>query len=760
MLAFVRLSREHERTLQFLRAQFAVLPFDERAAIGRTEQTTGIDPRRGPYDHQPDETAASVINRQPHEGKFAMRGSSNSVFLAVASALALLVATSSCGSEGKGSAAYSSAGAGGSISDLAAGAAGVTAGQNAGATAVKYDPDAPGTKPGAYKVGHVSYMLEDSAVYGRRVAVNVWYPADAATLTTDPARYSLTDPFSSYGTPNSLSTDWEALGYDAVYEEPTPAASGPFPLVMVAPGFNSDNWQYLYIGTRLASHGFVVAVTEHDHSGQSPANPADSAAVSAYNWTRDISFAITALLRKHDNAGEKLHGIIDSSKIALSGHSFGGYATYALAGGDDVVCDTLWFAHYGGEALPYPESTCAPVAPDPRVGAIATLDGASQFLRYHELHRISVPSLIIGETVEHTASYNGSLPSDLDIGRWIARPHAAINRTDSYRVDVTTANHTSFSNFCDGLRIILGSGATWAKSLFDTYCVAVDTYDPANDEATHQIVTTYMLAFLNTVFGREDDSGMLTAGYATQKQPSVEFFASETCGAALPDATSYTYVTHAGQCQTAEQDPATYFVTASTSPIPGFHIQAQGYVVSGAWGGYAYTSVSPAETPTTTISPADFTSMTSGATELCVQGTVGAVLDSASIGVNVNQTEAAPDGGTSSVQTKAIGGDGITVQYSNPGGSVLLVQIQTPNGTADATGRWCANLSGLGGTETIPWAGFWGGVADGTKDCRVAGGGGINPPVGTEISAVSLYVPGSTAAVPYNFCLQGIGQAP
>ncbi len=38
---------------------------------------------------------------------------------------------------------------------------------------------------------------------------------------------------------------------------------------------SADNWQYLYIGTRLASHGFVVAVTDHENEGQWSWSPKD-----------------------------------------------------------------------------------------------------------------------------------------------------------------------------------------------------------------------------------------------------------------------------------------------------------------------------------------------------------------------------------------------------------------------------------------------------------------------------------------------------
>jgi hypothetical protein len=106
----------------------------------------------------------------------------------------------------------------------------------------------------------------------------------------------------------------------------------------------------------------------------------------------------------------------------------------------------------------------------------------------------------------------------------------------------------------------------------------------------------------------------------------------------------------------------------------------------------------------------------------------------------------------------AIGGSGITVQYLNPGGTAVRLQITTPTGGTDPTGRWCAKLTGAGGIETVPWTAFWGGVADAAQGCWNSGG--VNPPAGTQISGVSLLVPGATTPVDYSFCLQGLAQAP
>jgi hypothetical protein len=85
------------------------------------------------------------------------------------------------------------------------------------------------------------------------------------------------------------------------------------------------------------------------------------------------------------------------------------------------------------------------------------------------------------------------------------------------------------------------------------------------------------------------------------------------------------------------------------------------------------------------------------------------------------------------------------------------VQIQTPDGDTDPTGRWCAYLSGSGGTETLTWNQFWGGTPVTTDGCWNAAGN--HPPPGTMIELVALLVPGGNyTPVPFNFCLQGIAQ--
>ena len=660
-----------------------------------------------------------------------MRGASNSV-CRIAAVVVSLVVSLGCDPGGGESAFQPDAGTGGTGGATGTGAAAGSAGV-AGSGASPSDFSGPGP----YAIGHTRYLVPETALRDRILPLNVWYPVDPSTITqaTPHTVYAINICVSQQG--NSTSEAWEAYGYDAAYKDATPSGAGPFPLVVVSAGLGCGHLLYLYLATFLARNGYVVAVPEHCTDYLT-----ENTTMIMLHRTEDVSSAISDLLARSADDADPLHGVINPDQIALGGHSLGGYVAYALTGGDDEVCDALNLLHQGFPG-PIPSSTCVAVAKESNIRAMFSMDGVSPALRYHELANIEVPSLILGQ------------PSDR-ADQWMARPHAAINRSDSYRVDVTTADHLSFSNACDFEAVVWG--ATDA-------CPAYDDFDPATLPTTHRIVNTYLLAFLNTVFGLEDDSAMLTTEYAVQHEPDVEFFESETCDAPAT-ADEYTYVPHAGECDVALRDPPEEFLIHldASTPLPGFQIQSGGYVVAGAWNGYASpvpVASSAADAAATTITPIDYSGVATDATELCAQGEVGAASDaggSAAITWNVNQSQSGADADPPAVQTVAIEGNGITVQYSNPGGTELRVQIATPTGATDPAGRWCAHLSGLGGTETIAWGAFLGGVDDATQGCWNFGGN--SPPAGTEISTLSLVAPGDVEPVSYDFCLRGIAQDP
>ena len=433
--------------------------------------------------------------------------------------------------------------------------------------------DDPG-QLGHYAIGHTSYFSTDKDNGNRPTYVGVWYPVDARSInySTPPAQYPL-DPYTgTTNLPITLSTDWEPLGYDRAYEGPTPSKDGAFPLLVFSPGKTEQTWQYVYIGTRLASHGYVVAVTEHWGDCQWSWSACDDFLTNMVNRPRDMSFAITQLLAKSRKRGELLSGSIDPKQIAASGHSIGVYASYALAGGDNLVCDTLWPVLLGVDSLPYPTDTCVGTPPDHRISAIVALDGlSSQALHYKELSRISVPSLIMGET------FDQMLASWPDMGDWNARPHAAIDRRDSYRVDINGSNHGSFDNTCDGFRVWFNIGLISADDLtgIETSWPCASTgFNPVtiSPAEMHEVVTKYMVAFLDIYLSGEDpdwwlDRRILSEEYALDHKPQVQFFESEHCQAAIPDKSYFRYRPYqvSSECDVAQKDPTGWFASAAAS---------------------------------------------------------------------------------------------------------------------------------------------------------------------------------------------------
>ncbi len=414
---------------------------------------------------------------------------------------------------------------------------------------------------GPYAIGHTSYMLTNVEAGNRPVFLSLWYPADpnAISQSNAPAEY-LTDPYT--GTTNMPAThsgDWEAIGYDPAFENVKPSKDGPFPLLVVSPGRTGDYWQLTFLGTRIASHGYVVGALEHWTDCQWSWGPCEGVIANAVYRPRDISFAITQLENMSQQRGGPLYHLIDHNRIVAGGYSLGGYAAYALAAGDKLVCDSLWAGTVGFDTFPYPPETCVPTAVDPRIKATITLDGAAWFLHYRELSNIGVPTLIIGEGVDAFGAGWGP-----DLRDTNARAHAAIDRSDSYRVDVDGTNHASFGDQCDAMRVWHNLG--WmSDSDLDSILSSPMCAVPTSSADVHAAVTKYAIAFLDVYFGHPDniDRWILTPDYALTHSPTVEFFNDEGCKASVPDHTYFKYRPYQTPetCEVAPRDPSWFFAS-------------------------------------------------------------------------------------------------------------------------------------------------------------------------------------------------------
>jgi dienelactone hydrolase len=353
-----------------------------------------------------------------------------------------------------------------------------------------------------------------------------------------PAAYPIDPAFSKSTT---TSTEWEQYGLDPAYEGPNPSKDKPFPLVMFSSGWGCAPWHYIFVGTRLASHGFVVAITQHYGDMTFVWDGAYDIAECCFHRPIDVSFTIDRLLEMNENSTSVLRGLMKPDQIAASGHSLGGYCALVLAGGDDNVGDHFYNdTLFPGDPPPY---TCAPGLPDPRIKAVVTLSAASDILFWYELGRIKVPTMGIGEEWSALAANKDFFP--VWPADYHARQHAAINAKPCYRVDIANSLHSpSFMNWCESIAVCLKNELIyefydgWVDENWLNYWYYAQCGYPnlIPNQESWRITTQYMIAFLKTYLnGEQGYKNMLTPGWAITREKYVEFFVTEKRNGRSPE---------------------------------------------------------------------------------------------------------------------------------------------------------------------------------------------------------------------------------
>lgn len=182
-------------------------------------------------------------------------------------------------------------------------------------TSIAQRPDAPEfALRGEFGVGTRELTLEDE---NRPLDMTIWYPADVAE-----------------GEAEYVDGLYLAMGM-ATADEPILQRDTPYPVVIFSHGSGGSRILQLYLTEHLASHGFVVIAP--NHAGNTvmervldPDNyddlVLDSIALRPLDILRVIDF-MDALNDDGDFAGQ-----LDMEKLAVAGHSLGGYTAMSLGG--------------------------------------------------------------------------------------------------------------------------------------------------------------------------------------------------------------------------------------------------------------------------------------------------------------------------------------------------------------------------------------------------------------------------------------------
>ena len=324
----------------------------------------------------------------------------------------------------------------------------------------------PSIDRGEFAVGVRTITIDENPE--RPLTVDVWFPLSEGT-TGDPYRYTfITGDY--YESPYAIQADPSAIAPD-----------GPFPLVVYTHGSGGLRYIHSNYTEYIASHGYVVVAP--DHTGNTAVdqftNTEADRELTLLNRPRDVRSVIDAMLNPESTATAPFVASINPDQIAVTGHSLGGFTSYATVAGYDN--------EFGS------------VEPDPRVDAIIPLapavggdDPANQLLSDARLAAVNVPALVMVGTNDQTTPLDPNVTRAWDVTA--SAPH--------YRVELLDAQHQTFTDVCayqDSFPSLPNVNPAVVE-VIDEFAVAGCSVGDMEIPRAQDITNSFAVTFLDSVF--------------------------------------------------------------------------------------------------------------------------------------------------------------------------------------------------------------------------------------------------------------------
>jgi predicted dienelactone hydrolase len=307
----------------------------------------------------------------------------------------------------------------------------------------------------------------------RTIRIEIWYPTTEAYRDGpfDAIDFSTDAPPEAADMVVKYKDQLPPIEVKVTRDTPVRTSDGPYPLVVFSHGAYGIRFQSVFYTIPLASHGYVVA--SMDHTGNTiydllaeDGYNIDDMILSALDRPYDTVMTIAHMTWRVTVKGDPFFGVIDTTRIGLSGHSFGGFT-----------------------------SVLVPFI-DPRIKAVVAHSPATSMLGAlgYDIKKFPVPILIQGGKLDKT------LKPDTEI-------YPAYEKLPSpkHMFMLETGGHFTFSDICllDLVYIANSMGIEDADNALGDGCADYNL-DP---DIAHPIINQFAIGFFN--YHLRDSKGSL-----------------------------------------------------------------------------------------------------------------------------------------------------------------------------------------------------------------------------------------------------------